>query len=92
MAKVRLLTGGYGAHPVLECVGTNLSMQTSLKIARPGGAIGRVSVPHDVNIPSAEPTFINSMISYTQYTVPISDGVSDFNGLGLTTTHSRGIF
>lgn len=59
--KVRQLTGGYGAHSVLECVGTDLSMQTSLNIARPGGAIGRVGVPHDVNIPAAAPTFFKNL-------------------------------
>lgn len=59
--KVRQLTGGYGVHSVLECVGTDLSMQTSLNIARPGGAIGRVGVPHDVTIPAAAPTFFNNL-------------------------------
>ena len=59
--RVRQLTGGYGAHSVLECVGTDLSMQTALNIARPGGAIGRVGVPHDVTIPAAAPTFFNNL-------------------------------
>jgi len=59
--KVHQLTGGYGAHSVLECVGTDLSMQTALNIARPGGAIGRVGVPHDVIIPAASPTFYKNL-------------------------------
>ena len=59
--RVRQLTGGYGAHAVLECVGTDLSMQTALNIARPGGAIGRVGVPHDVTIPAAFPTFFKNL-------------------------------
>ena len=59
--RVRQLTNGYGAHSVLECVGTDLSMQTSLSIARPGGAIGRVGVPHNVTIPAADPTFFNNL-------------------------------
>jgi threonine dehydrogenase-like Zn-dependent dehydrogenase len=59
--RVRQLTGGYGAHAVLECVGTDLSMQTSLQIARPGGAIGRVGVPHNVNIPAGDPTFFSNL-------------------------------
>ncbi|MFZ1768462.1 MAG: zinc-dependent alcohol dehydrogenase family protein [Caldilinea sp.] len=59
--KIRQLTGGYGVHSVLECVGTDLSMHTSLNIARPGGAIGRVGVPHDVNIPAAAPTFFRNL-------------------------------
>jgi threonine dehydrogenase-like Zn-dependent dehydrogenase len=43
---VRELTGGYGAHSVLECVGSGQAMDTALGIVRTGGAIGRVGVPH----------------------------------------------
>jgi len=58
---VRELTGGYGVHAILECVGTDSAMQTSIQIARPGGAIGRVGVPHDVTIPAADPTFYSNL-------------------------------
>ena len=34
--RVRELTGGFGAHSVLECVGLEQSMQTALDIARAG--------------------------------------------------------
>ena len=61
VARVRELTGGYGVHSVLECVGTDQSMQTALAIVRPGGAIGRVGVPHDVTIPAAAPTFYSNL-------------------------------
>jgi threonine dehydrogenase-like Zn-dependent dehydrogenase len=44
--RVRELTGGFGAHSVLECVGSGPAMETALGIVRPGGAIGRVGVPH----------------------------------------------
>lgn len=43
--EVQSLTKG-GAIAVLECVGTESSMQTAIGIARPGGAIGYVGVPH----------------------------------------------
>src|SRR3954468_11313639 len=43
--RVRDLTGGFRVHAVLECVGTEASTRTSVEIARPGGAVGRVSVP-----------------------------------------------
>jgi threonine dehydrogenase-like Zn-dependent dehydrogenase len=46
IAKVRELTGGFGVHSVLECVGAEQAMQTALGVVRPGGAIGRVGVPH----------------------------------------------
>ena len=44
--RVRELTGGFGVHAVLECVGTGQAMVTAMGIARPGGAVGRVGVPH----------------------------------------------
>jgi threonine dehydrogenase-like Zn-dependent dehydrogenase len=49
--RVRELTGGDGAHGVLECVGLSDSMQTAIAITRPGGAVGRVGVPQDGAIP-----------------------------------------
>jgi threonine dehydrogenase-like Zn-dependent dehydrogenase len=52
--RIRELTGGIGADAVLECVGTRESMVQSLHSTRPGGAIGFVGVPHDVEIPAAE--------------------------------------
>jgi threonine dehydrogenase-like Zn-dependent dehydrogenase len=44
--RVRELTGSFGVHSVLECVGSAPAMDTALGIVRPGGAIGRVGVPH----------------------------------------------
>ncbi|MEU4116242.1 zinc-dependent alcohol dehydrogenase family protein [Kitasatospora sp. NPDC028055] len=43
---VRELTGGLGAHAVLEAVGTEESMRTAVSIARDGGTVGYVGVPH----------------------------------------------
>ncbi|MER5855464.1 zinc-dependent alcohol dehydrogenase family protein [Streptomyces sp900105245] len=43
---VKELTGGMGAHAVLEAVGTEESMRTAISIARDGGAVGYVGVPH----------------------------------------------
>ncbi|GIH07339.1 IMP dehydrogenase [Rhizocola hellebori] len=43
---VRELTGGQGAHAVIEAVGTEQSMQTAIAIARDGGSVGFVGVPH----------------------------------------------
>jgi threonine dehydrogenase-like Zn-dependent dehydrogenase len=59
--RVRELTGGLGAHSVLECVGYEQSTLTALSIARPGGAVGRVGVPQDESIPAAQPTFYNNV-------------------------------
>jgi threonine dehydrogenase-like Zn-dependent dehydrogenase len=45
-SRIRELTGGFGVHSVLECVGSADAINTALGIVRPGGAIGRVGVPH----------------------------------------------
>jgi threonine dehydrogenase-like Zn-dependent dehydrogenase len=59
--RVRALTGGFGAHSILECVGSDDSIRTSVNIVRPGGAIGRVGVPHYEAIPAAETAFYNNV-------------------------------
>jgi len=59
--RVRELTGGFGVHAVLEAVGTEQSTQTSVEIARPGGAVGRVGVPHYAAIPLAQPMFFKNV-------------------------------
>jgi threonine dehydrogenase-like Zn-dependent dehydrogenase len=59
--RVRELTNGFGVHSVLECVGTEQAMLTSVSIVRAGGAVGRVGVPHYEAIPSAQPTFYNNV-------------------------------
>jgi alcohol dehydrogenase len=54
------LTDGYGADAVLECVGTKEAMETAFAVARPGAIVGRVGVPHGVNI-DAEGTFYRNV-------------------------------
>ncbi|HIY91789.1 alcohol dehydrogenase catalytic domain-containing protein [Companilactobacillus sp. HBUAS56275] len=44
--KILALTNGFGADAVLECVGTELSTETALKVGRPGSVVGRVGLPH----------------------------------------------
>ncbi|MCP2322387.1 hypothetical protein HDA40_000894 [Hamadaea flava] len=46
VAAVQELTGGWGAHAVIEAVGTEESMRTAIRVARPGGYVGYVGVPH----------------------------------------------
>ncbi|MEF2525895.1 MULTISPECIES: zinc-dependent alcohol dehydrogenase family protein [unclassified Streptomyces] len=46
VAAVRELTRGFGAHAVIEAVGTEQSMRTAIGIARDGGSVGYVGVPH----------------------------------------------
>jgi threonine dehydrogenase-like Zn-dependent dehydrogenase len=59
--RIRELTGGTGVHGVLECVGTDHAMLTSAHIARPGGGIGRVGVPHYEAIPLAQSLFFKNV-------------------------------
>src|ERR671920_2058231 len=59
--RVRGLTGGFGAHSVLECVGYGQAVATAIGITRPGGAVGRVGVPQDETIPGAQPSFFKNV-------------------------------
>jgi threonine dehydrogenase-like Zn-dependent dehydrogenase len=59
--RVRELTGGLGVHSVLECVGLEQSTLTSISIARPGGAVGRVGVPQDETMPGSQPAFFSNV-------------------------------
>ncbi|MCA9386073.1 zinc-dependent alcohol dehydrogenase family protein [Candidatus Dojkabacteria bacterium] len=60
VAKLMELTDGIGADAVLECVGTKEANDTAFSIARPGALVGRVGVPHHVEIP-AEATFFRNV-------------------------------
>lgn len=62
VTRVRELTGGLGVQSVLECVGTSQAMDTSMGIVRPGGAIGRVGVPHYEAINGAQQMFYDNVI------------------------------
>ncbi|MEV0109305.1 zinc-dependent alcohol dehydrogenase family protein [Nocardia sp. NPDC050799] len=54
VARIRELTGGLGAHSVIEAVGTQESMQQAIRSARPGGHVGYVGVTHDVQLDGME--------------------------------------
>jgi threonine dehydrogenase-like Zn-dependent dehydrogenase len=54
VAKVKELTGGLGAHSVVEGVGTQESMLQAIRATRPGGHVGFVGVSHGVELPGTE--------------------------------------
>ena len=54
VAKIKELTGGLGAHSVIEAVGTQESMMQAIRATRPGGHVGYVGVAHDVALPGDE--------------------------------------
>lgn len=59
--RVRELTRGLGVHSALECVGSEQAMTTAVNITRPGGAVGRVGVPHYEGIPTPETSFYDNL-------------------------------
>lgn len=59
--RVRELTGGDGVHSVLECVGLEDAFGTAVRIARPGGAVGRVGVPQMGDLPGGQATFLRNV-------------------------------
>jgi threonine dehydrogenase-like Zn-dependent dehydrogenase len=53
VAHIKELTDGLGADSVLECVGTQESMQQAIRSTRPGGYTSYVGVPHGVELNGA---------------------------------------
>jgi threonine dehydrogenase-like Zn-dependent dehydrogenase len=54
VTRLKDLTGGLGAHCVIEAVGTQESMMQAIRATRPGGHIGYVGVSHGVELPGRE--------------------------------------
>ncbi|MET9762232.1 zinc-dependent alcohol dehydrogenase family protein [Streptomyces sp. NPDC006372] len=54
VAKIKELTGGMGAHSVVEAVGTQESMNQAIRSARGGGHVSFVGVNHDVTLSGEE--------------------------------------
>ena len=51
VAQAREILDGIGADCVLECVGTGAAMERAIAVARDGGLVGYVGVPHGVELP-----------------------------------------
>ncbi|GGQ48629.1 zinc-dependent alcohol dehydrogenase family protein [Couchioplanes azureus] len=54
VARIKDLTGGLGAHSVIEAVGTQESMLQAIRSTRAGGHVGFVGVAHEVTLPGME--------------------------------------
>ncbi len=54
VARIKELTGGLGAHSVIEAVGTQESFMQAVGATRGGGHLGYVGVNHDVQIPGIQ--------------------------------------
>lgn len=61
--KIMELTNGDGADAVLECVGTEQSTDTAMKVGRPGAIVGRVGLPHTPKQDMAAPFYKNTIIA-----------------------------
>jgi threonine dehydrogenase-like Zn-dependent dehydrogenase len=55
------LTGGGAAH-VVEAVGNQESMDLAVNVARPGGTVSFVGVPHNVKSPAMRTIFLNNLL------------------------------
>ena len=58
VARIKAMTVGIGADSVLECVGTQESMQQAIQSTRPGGFVSYVGVPHGVQL-DGQPLFFS---------------------------------
>jgi threonine dehydrogenase-like Zn-dependent dehydrogenase len=54
VARIKDLTGGLGAHSMIEAVGTQESMMQAIRATRAGGHLGYVGVNHGVTLPGEE--------------------------------------
>ena len=61
--KIMELTNGTGADAVLECVGTEQSTDTAMKVGRPGAIIGRVGLPHTPKQDMTTPFYKNTIVA-----------------------------
>jgi threonine dehydrogenase-like Zn-dependent dehydrogenase len=57
IARIKELTKGIGADSVLECVGTQESIQQAIQSTRPGGSVSYVGVPHGVQLDGQQTFF-----------------------------------
>lgn len=70
VAAILELTDGIGADAVCEAVGTAESMTQAVRSVRPGGMVGVVGVPHDVELPVPQMFFRNVGIKGGPASVP----------------------
>lgn len=70
VAVIKELTSGVGADAVCEAVGSAESMTQAISAVRPGGRVGVVGVPHDVEVPLPQMFFRNVGIKGGPASVP----------------------
>ena len=88
VAELKDLTGGLGAHSVIEAVGSQESMMQAIRATRPGGHVGYVGVSHDVELPGGELFF--SEVHLHGGPAPVRRYLPDLIGLVLNGTMDPG--
>lgn len=71
IAKVRELTGGHGAHRVLEAVGHMPAYEQAYGVVRPGGVISRVGVPQYEKAPIGFGSLFGGNVTLTGGPAPV---------------------
>jgi threonine dehydrogenase-like Zn-dependent dehydrogenase len=71
IARVRELSGGHGAHKVLEAVGHMPAYEQAVGIVRPGGVISRVGVPQYDDAPVGFPSLFGPNVTLTGGPAPV---------------------
>lgn len=73
--EVLELTHG-GANHVLECVGAASALETAAQVARPGGSIGAVGVPHVESADFLQPIFYKNL-SFSAGGAPVRNYIEE---------------
>ncbi|NKZ00536.1 zinc-dependent alcohol dehydrogenase family protein [Nocardiopsis alborubida] len=89
VAKVKELTGGYGAHSTVEAVGTQESMMQAIHSTRPGGHVGYVGVAHGVELDGMDLFF--STVSLLGGPAPVRRFLPDLVDLIMTDQIDPGV-
>ncbi|WEV40507.1 zinc-dependent alcohol dehydrogenase family protein [Lactobacillus sp. ESL0681] len=76
VAEVMTLTNGAGVDAALECVGTDLAIETASQVCRAGAIVGRVGLPQVTNLDTAK---------------LFNNNVGLRGGIAAVTTHDRKI-
>ena len=89
VARIKELTGGYGAHSTVEAVGTQESMMQAIHATRPGGHVGYVGVSHGVELDGLDLFF--STVSLLGGPAPVRRFLPDLIDLIMTDQIDPGV-
>ena len=88
ISEVLELTKG-GGHAVLECVGSEEALNLSVSVARPGGMVGFVGIPHGSGQVPMQRMFYQNIGSYATLLIRATDQRRSKKLFGLRSTSAR---